>query len=448
MEHGIFSVKSYGAVGDGIHKDTKAIQKAIDECAVAGGGRVLVSGGVFLTGTLYLRDNTDLHIAAGATLLGSPDREDYNADDAFPESRPFSQEQVTAAHLIVAYRISNISISGTGAINGNSSVFFEDLPPYENDHSYRAPKNFFKIKDWRPGQMVWFCRCENIMVKDVTLRDSTYWTLLMLGCQNAHVSGLTITNPPQTPNGDGIDIDCSRNVTISDCRIFVGDDCVTLRADQDILGEEATCENVVVSNCVLSSPANCLRVGVGDGVIRNCMFTNLIFVESRVGINIISRFPRFRERGVLIENISFSNITIDAILAIQALHGKTAHPERGMKHITFHDLRANVTAGAYISGNSDGNAEDISFRDCDFYVQDEALFPEFVDRVRFPDPIDGCDGEDGERALPAALYGRHIDGLQVRNVRVRFDENLTRTWLNALWFESCENVEGVEKVVK
>jgi len=445
---GVFPVREFGAFGDGKNKDTEAIQKAIDECSASGGGQVLVSSGVYLTGTIYLRDNVDLHLSPGAILLGSPDQDAYNKDDKFPECEPFRKEQVSGSHLIIGYEVKNISISGSGTIDGNSFEFFENLAPYKNDDSYRAPKQFFPFKDWRPGQMIWLCRCDNIIAKDVSLRNATYWTFLMLGCKNVHVRGLSITNPPQTPNGDGIGIDCCQNVTVSDCTIITGDDCITLRANISNLGEDRPCQNVVVSNCVLSSPANCIRVGVGDGHIRDCMFNNLVIADCRVGINMISRFPGPWSCGALMENITFSNINIDAILAIQALHGAEALPGRGLKHITFSNIRAKVTAGAYIGGNAQCDAEDISFRDCDFYVQDEKVFPEFVDRVRFPEPIEGCTGEDGSRILPAPLYAKYIDGLQASNVRVHWDDNLQRTWLKAIWFEQCKNVEGPTKVEK
>lgn len=445
---GVYPVTAFGAVGDGRANDTHALQQTIDACAAAGGGQVLVTPGVYRTGTLYLRDKIELHLVAGAILRGSTDRADYNADDAFPECHPWPAEQVTGAYLLIGHRVSNVAITGSGTIDGNSSAFFDAMPSYEHDRSYRAPRRMFSIKDWRPGQMVWLCRCRNVAIRDVTLRDATYWTLLFLGCEDVYVRGLTITNPPQTPNGDGIGIDCSRNVVVSDCNVFTGDDCITLRCNTRTLGENMPCENVVVSNCILSTPANCIRVGVGDGDIRDSVFSNLVFVESRVGINMTSRYPIPPNRGALVENMTFSNLNMDTILALQALHGEGAEPGRKFRHISFNNVRARVTAGAYVGGNADNYAEDFSFRDWDLHIQDETLFPEFVDRVRFPDPIDGCVGEDGKRVLPAALYARYVDGLQARNVRVHRQQPLQRTWLRDIWFEHCRNVEplnGMEK---
>ena len=438
---GVFPVTCFGAVGDGSQNDTEAMQRTIDACASAGGGRVLVTPGLYRTGTLYLRDNVELHISAGGTLLGSPDRSDYSADDAFPECRAFEFERVTGAHLIIGHGLRNVAITGCGTIDGNSRAFFDGLEHAEQPASYRYSTWNASLREWRPGQMIWLCRCRDVAVRDIRLRNSTYWSLMLYGCEDVRIRGLNIRNPPATPNGDGIDIDCSRNVTVSDCIIVTADDCITLRSDPSALGEARACEHVTVTNCLLSTPANCIRVGVGDGEIRNCSFNNLDFIDSRVGINMVSRYPRVGKRGTLIENIAFSDLSMDTILALQALHGANTQPGAGFRHVSFTNVRAYVTAGAYVGGNADNYARGFSFRDWDLHCGNEVKHPEAVDRVRYPDPIEGCTGADGERILPAALYARHVDDLQARNVRVHRSQALQRTWLRDTWFEQCLNVE-------
>lgn len=429
------------AAGDGRCNDTTAIQQAIDACAQRGGGRVIVPPGVYRTGTLYLRSHIELHLCTGATLLASPDRADYNDDDVYPENFVFRPEQVTGAHLIVGHNLEDVAITGGGVIDGNGVAFFEPLPPSDQPDTYRAPRRMFAIKDWRPAQMVWLCRCAHVRLADVTLRNATYWTVLMLACNDVHVRGLTVTNPSPTPNGDGIGIDCCRDVTVSDCNVRTGDDCITLRANDMLLGEPAACENVVITNCNLSSPANGVRVGVGDGVIRNCLLSNLTITDSRVGINMEAWFPGPWSRGTVIEHVTFSNIHIDAILALQALHGAECEKGRGLRHVTFSNFRILVTGGAYLGGNATNFARDISFRDWDIHLRNETVAPNFIDRVRYPEPIEGCTGDDGSRILPAGLYVRHVDGVRARNVRVHRDEPLNRTWLKDTWFDACRNVE-------
>jgi hypothetical protein len=151
----------------------------------------------------------------------------------------------------------------------------------------------------------------------------------------------------------------------------------------------------------------------------------------------VSRFPRVGTKGVSIENISFRDINIDAVLALQALHGENCGTSAGLRDISFRDIRAKVTAGAYLCGNSDNQAENITFQDWDIEVRTERECPEMIDRVRFPEPIEGCVESDGKRILPAALYVKNVNDLLVRDIRVRWERNLDRRFIKPVWFEQC-----------
>ncbi|MBN2452595.1 MAG: hypothetical protein JXR77_19585 [Lentisphaeria bacterium] len=268
-------------------RDTVAIQAAIDACTAGGGGRVLVPPGCCVTGTLRLRNHNGLQLLPGAVLKGSPNREDYNADDAFPENEVFSRENFTGAHLVIAREVGEVSISGRGAIDGSSSRFVADLPPDRLANGYRHKSCNFPIGRWRPGQMVFFFSCRRVSVIDVQLLNAPDWPLFCLGCDDISIRGLTIVNPPQTANGDGIDIDCCRDVTISDCRIVWGDDCIILRGSPRLLAGPRPCESVTVSNCVLSTPCNTIRVSVGDGEVRNCVLSNIVVSDTRTAISMV-----------------------------------------------------------------------------------------------------------------------------------------------------------------
>ena len=122
-----YDVRSFGAVGDGSTKDTEAIQQALDACAKTG-GRVVVPPGNYLTGSIFLGDNTELHLQDGATLVGSPDLADYNAEDAYEQNFSSSSEGWSGKHLILAIERRNVSITGRGAIDGNGRAFLEAKP--------------------------------------------------------------------------------------------------------------------------------------------------------------------------------------------------------------------------------------------------------------------------------------------------------------------------------
>ena len=160
----------------------------------------------------------------------------------------------------------------------------------------------FKLPDWRPGQMVYLCECENVRISEVELNNAPYWTLFLHGCERVTIHGVRIWNDYKTHNGDGIDIDCCRYVTVSDCIIHSGDDCITFRGDDRKLKRKKPCEYITVTNCIVESRCNAFRVGVGTGLIRNCTVSNVIISDGSAGIHVCSRYSSDSE-GATIENM-------------------------------------------------------------------------------------------------------------------------------------------------
>jgi polygalacturonase len=347
-----YNIADFGAKGEDQTINTEALQSAIDKCHRNGGGRVIVPPGVFIIGSIFLKDNVELHLLTGAELKGSSNMHDYCAEDCFVQNISFASEEVTGAHLIMAIEVTNVSITGRGCINGNSSKFFG--PP--SDLSYN-----FSILDQRPGQMICFVECQNVYVAGVELNNATYWTLYVHGCEMVSITGVRIKNDKRTPNGDGIDIDCSRNVTISDCQIFSGDDSITLRGYNERLRDKSrACENVMVTNCVLSSPCNAIRVGVGEGVIRNCSFSNIVITDSRTGLCLISCYGPFDKRGVTIQNIKFSNITMEVVMPF--FIASRLEATAPVENITFDNITTTASKTSVVSGNEKTVVRGISFR--------------------------------------------------------------------------------------
>lgn len=299
------NVKDYGAVGDGVTLDTHAIQKAIDL-----GGMVYIPEGTYRIGTLYLKSNGGLHLAAGAVLVASHEREDYNADDFCVQNEVFTEENVTGAHLICAVEQENITIEGQGTIDGQGDFWMNESntrPGWPNieDRDYEANKE-------RPGQMIFICECKNIHIKDVNIVNGPYWHLFFHGCDNVNARGLTIRGSLPRWTNDGIDIDSCSRVTVSDCVIEVGDDAITLRGYDKPLKHKKVCERVTITNCVLYSHRDYgIRIGVGDGLVRDCTISNVtVDAPNLVGIGMLGRWSEEATTLSSIENISISNANV------------------------------------------------------------------------------------------------------------------------------------------
>ena len=306
----VFDVRDFGARGNGSAKDTFAVQKAIDAATAAGGGEVLLPAGTYLCGTVYLKDNVDLHLAAGATLKGSPDRVDYCAADFTPQNwaSPPNGDNTSGGHLLVAVGRQHVTVRGPGKVDGNGPAFLLD-------RDGKQWPNWKKGIPWRPGQMVWICDCEDVRITDVELADSPYWTCNLLNCERVTIRGCYVHNERKafrTWNGDGIDVDRCRYVSISDCRIDTEDDCITLRAScgKRLLNPK-DCAFVTVANCNLSSSCNAIRLGVGEGRIHDAAFSNLVVSDTGFAINCVGAYGK-GNRGTDITGIRFSNLRIDA----------------------------------------------------------------------------------------------------------------------------------------
>jgi hypothetical protein len=270
----VYNVKNYGAAGNGKAMDTSAIQKAIDAANGAGGGVVYFPTGEFLSGTITLKSNVTLHLSPGAVLLGSKRIEDYNPK-----------------HLIYAKGVANIAIEGGGAIDGQGDAFLDkDLKPLPR------PSPLIEIRDSR-----------GIRIQDITIRKAPAWTIHPKNCNGVKIRGIELLNNLRAINSDGIDIDSSRNVIISDSHIEAGDDCIVLKTT-DRGGSAGPTENVVVTNCVMVSAASALKLGTeSHGDFRHCVFSNSVIRDSRTGIGLIAM------DGGTMEDIRFQNIVMTTL---------------------------------------------------------------------------------------------------------------------------------------
>lgn len=352
------NVMDYGAKGDGKTLDTAAFQKAIDA-----GGMVYVPEGSYKIGSLYLKSNGGLHLAAGSVLTASHNREDYNADDFCPQNRVFSSEWVTGAHLINAIEQENITIEGQGTIDGQGRFWMNESNtingyPHVEDLDY-APNSE------RPAQMIFLCECKNIHISGVSIVNGPYWHLFLHGCTNAVLHGLKISGDRPRWTNDGIDLDCCSCVTVSDCIIDVGDDALTLRGYDEPLKEKRACEKITVTNCVLRSHRDYgIRIGVGAGIIRNCVISDCdIEAPNNCGLGIMGRWCPETTLATSVENLSCRglNIRSNRPLEIVLAFGETPLPnECHIRNISLSDLTLFSNLGIRILGFVDEHIKNVS----------------------------------------------------------------------------------------
>ncbi len=384
---------------------TTLIQQAIDDCHASGGGTVHFEPGVYRTGTIYLRDNTSLHLPHMCMIKGSDDLSDYNASDAWVQNVISIAEKHRAQHLIVAVEVQNCSIWGGGTIDGNGEFF-----------GYEDREDFV-----RPSQMVYLCESSNIRLTDLTLINAPYWSCFIHGCENVTIRGLRIRNNLPILNGDGIDIDTSCRVTISDCIIQTQDDCITFRCDNNfwspLKNKTRILEDITVTNCQLSTKGcNAFRIGVGNGTIRNCQISNIVIRDSAKGVCMESRYVfNYEEKpGVTIENISFQNIFMECMMPIyiasycEGIMDFYAPP---IRNIRFSGLTIEGQHSIVVQANRDCEVENILFRDVIMKLKG---CPDCADKVGY--------GEWDYVTPPAAFYIANATGVLLDGIRVKVED--------------------------
>ena len=365
----IYNVVDYGAVGNKIVDDAKAIQQAIDECSANGGGTVLLPANhTFMSGPLCLKSNVNLHLEATAVLLANPDEGIYKLS-AFGENRG------EGMMWIYANGADNISITGKGTIHGNGIAFMGK----ELDDSYELkPVTTF---DPRPHVLT-LTDVKNLTIRDITIRDGAYWTVHLIGCDGAVIDGINLLNNLKIRNGDGIDLDHSRNVRISNCHITSGDDCICLKNRREF-EQYGSCHDITVTNCVMTSRSCAIKIGSENmDSIYNVVFDNCVITRSNRGLGIQNR-----DEGT-VTDVMFSNIIMDCQLWSDVWWGKaepiyvTSYPRANGNHkdanwrfpkgetvgrcgevsrIYFNNIVANSENGCFVGGDIEGKVNNVHF---------------------------------------------------------------------------------------
>ena len=272
---------------------TQTIQRAIDEAAAQGGGCVVVPAGEYETAGLVLRSHVELHLEAGALLRFTDDF------DAYPviRTRWEGYEQDSRRPLIYAKGETDVRLTGPGTLEGQGQRWWK---------AFRAGE----MTAARPC-FVCFEDCERVVMSDFTVRNSPAWTIHPLRCENVSIRGLTVVNPSDSPNTDGIDPESCRNVRISDCHIDVGDDCVAVKAGTEDADERVPCENVTITGCTMVHGHGGVVLGSEmSGDIRRVAITGCVFDGTDRGVRIKTR----RGRGGSVEDVSITGLVMNDVL--------------------------------------------------------------------------------------------------------------------------------------
>jgi len=372
----------YGAKGDGITDDATAIQTAINTCSQSGGGTVLVPAGhTFMCSPFELASFVELRLEPNSRLLANPDESVYT-ESAFRENRGEGMMWIHGKDL------KQVSITGTGTIDGNGIAFMgEEL---EDSYELKPITDF----DPRPHVLT-LINVEKTVIRDITIRNSAYWTVHLIGCNDASIDGITILNDLKIRNGDGIDIDHSKNVRIANCHIESGDDCICLKNRREF-EEYGSCEDIVVTNCTMVSRSCAIKIGSENmDKINNVLFNNCIIKESNRGIGIQNR-----DEGT-VTNVIFSNMIVDCMFFSDVWWGKAEpiyvtsypraignHKDAGWRfpkgategrcgevsHIYFTNIKCTSENGIFVGGDTPEKVNHIYFKDVDLMLQKRTTY--------------------------------------------------------------------------
>ncbi|WP_291861784.1 glycoside hydrolase family 28 protein [Marinilabilia sp.] len=354
-----FDIRDFAAeeMGADNIKCTEAIHRAIDAAAGAGGGKVLIPEGNWLTGPIHLKSNINLHFQDGASLFFSEDKEDYLP---VVKHRYEGVEAYNYSSLIYANKVENVAITGKGILEGQGKHWLEWGTVQPRAEATKAPlslrKNFGKgagKEGMRPNFIV-FWKSKDIFIEGITLRESPMWNIHLVYSSHIVVRDITI-HSVESHNGDGIVLDSSREALLEYNHLSTGDDAIVLKSGFNEEGLEINIptENVVIRNYF----AYDVRTGSGgvvfgsetSGGIRNVYVHDAIFEKCDRGI----RFKTARGRGnvtenIIIRDIQMKNISYEAINFNTAYTGAGIGPSPLMRNVDIRNVKIDGVPNAIV----------------------------------------------------------------------------------------------------
>lgn len=454
-----YNIVDFGAVRGQL--STTAIQKAVDACFSAGGGRVLVPAGTFITGSIILKSNVSLYLENGAELLGSENMQDYKVLNGKKYGMVYCEDAF------------NVAISGTGTINGNGTRFYDAT----KNHVYKFEKNRIRQKEnympegtfftdgpikriAMPGMTLMFFHCSKVSITGITIKDTPIWATRFAYCEDLLIDGITILNNVLIPNNDGIHCTTSRNIRISNCNIVAGDDAIIVTgfstdteeqgfssADQagHAYGNKTIyAENVTVTNCQLKSSSAGIRIGYGPHPIRRCTFFNIVIYDSHRGIGI------FAHDDSNIEDLIFSDIIIETRLYNGQWwgHGEPIHlscisrfPGQvagQIKNVQFNNINAIGEQGILVFGLKESPMENIQFNNVQLRMRKGKETMAYGGNFDLQ-PASPPEMQIFEHDIPG-IYAQNVKNLAIRDFNLSWSNDLPDFFTNGI---ECKDVSDL-----
>lgn len=448
----VYSIIAYGAVPNDLRvNNAYAINSAISACSENGGGIVVVEGGSFTTGTVFLKSNVALFIAKNSEIKASHNEKDYITNENTPDNR----EDYIKNGLLVAQNCKNIALLGPGKICGEGNFFSLKpyLPPktepftkaldvWDMRQEYRKRIRFAHKSKY--GFLVHFQNCDQVRISNIILENSAFWTLNINMCNDVKVTHTVINNNRHIANSDGIDISGSSNVTVESCFVSTGDDGIVLKNSHDIACEKSM-NNIYIANCEVISCTNSFKIGtetsldISDVTVENCRFyLTDIFPSGASGIALESC------DGASVSNINIKNIEIDSMACPVFIRLNNRNRNRlpeldkkgELKNINISNVFAvNSEIPVIIMGIPSQKIDDVQLQNISVKYAEGKDYRDF--RFKIPEQEKEYPESNRFRNLNAyGIYIRHAKNISVEKLRVVPREHTKRKFKIV---SDCEN---------
>jgi hypothetical protein len=427
-----FVVTDYGTFGDDVLANSAVVQRAIDACAAAGGGQVVIPSGAAATvATIELRSHTELHLERGSMLRASPYHQDFRVRVPFPVSLEPDKPLPPLGAMIVADAADDIAITGPGTLDGNGPAYIRE----RGTEIHACPHE-------RPFT-VHFKNCRRVLIRDATIHEAAFWTVRLLGCDDVLVDGIHIVNDMLMPNNDGIDVDRSRNVRITACDIRAGDDCISLKASPDSWGVDRPCENIIITGCNLMSRSGGVMLGCDvTSPVRDVVVDSCIIKDTHRGLGV-----RLSLEGSM-EHILFSNIIIETRMYDDRWWGRSEpihvsavrwNAQRGVgtvRDIRFSNILCRGENGVVVYAEEPGKIAGIEFDRVQIHIDKTTSFPAGHQDFR-PKSVDQM-----PEFPTSGFMLRNAADVTLRNCTVTWGEHRDAAYHSALDAENCPNLNS------